>query len=85
MKGNLGYTLPDWKENLPYQVFVGIIQGGAPPFGDFKNGKDGFTAGFTLGYQWNRFIAAEISWNHLPKMRYFVPHPWIVSPTGGNY
>ncbi|AML48291.1 hypothetical protein AYM02_02820 [Coxiella burnetii] len=74
VEGLYGYASRDWESYLPYQTYVAALQGDGPPFGPFvKRGKGGSVAGVDVGYQWNRYFAAEIGWIHLPTVRYLVP------------
>ncbi len=56
---NGGYALVDW---------AGNFSGSPVSFGSNKNG--GFTFGADLGYQWNRYLAAEVAWYYLPRVRF---------------
>ena len=55
LTGNVGYARVNWR---------GVF---GPKFS--RRGKGGFAYGFDLGYQWNQYLAAELGWFYLPKVR----------------
>ncbi len=74
MEADGGIVARDWASNIAHQRYIFFAQGGgAPPFGNFSNGKDTATVGFVFGYQWSQYFAVEISWNGLWKTQYYTP------------
>jgi len=73
-EGNLGWSLSNWTN-----FWAGAIN--PSPLALFSpawitsNGRTGFTWGFDLGYQFNKYFSAELGWYKLPTVSGFFPAP----------
>lgn len=67
VEGNVGYAYHPWQNDRATTVGLenqlGVLT-------NLSNINGGFTGGIDLGYQFNRFIAAEGGWYYLPRASY---------------
>lgn len=70
LEGNAGYADTNWNRivRTPFNYFV------------VRNGNDGFTGGFDVGYMVSQHLGAEIGWYYLPGVRAY--STGLVAPFG---